>query len=149
MQIAGFYLWSALWLACAFVGNNPIHVTPVQVNEITSENYKLLYASGHQDFFMTYALLYIFITVHSTIRIQLVHTSLMKYHSFGKIYIFASLWLLITAIVAAAKDGDADVRLSILILTCIVAMLQWVFLFTVAHEITTILGISVFLTKQT
>ena len=72
---------------------------------------------------MTYALLFIFITVHNTIRIQLAHTSLMKYHAYSKLYIFASLWLFITAIVAAAKDGDVDVRLSILILTCIVAIM--------------------------
>ena len=73
----------------------------------------------------------------------------MKYHPYSKLYLFTSLWLLITAIVAAAKDGDADVRLSILILTSIVAGMQWVFLFTVAHEITNILGIKVFITKQT
>lgn len=69
VQFAGFYLFVALWFACAFVGNNPIHVTPVQVNELTSENSQYLYESGHQDYFMTYALLFIFIAVHNTIRI--------------------------------------------------------------------------------
>ena len=40
-------------------------------------------------------------------------------------------------------------RLSILIITIAVACLQWLFLIVVANEITRILGIKVFLTKQT
>ena len=39
--------------------------------------------------------------------------------------------------------------MSILIITCLTALLQWLFLIVVAKEITSILGISVFLTKQT
>ena len=147
IQFAGFYLWSTLWFAVAFVGNNPIHVHPVQVNETTSENYEVLYASGHQDYFLTYALLFITIIVHNTIRCQLAHTSLMKYHPYSKLYLFASLWLVITALVAAGRDGDANVRLSILILTSIVTGMHFVFLFTAAHEITSNLGIRVFVTK--
>ena len=71
----------------------------------------------------------------------------MKYHPYSKLYLFASLWLVITALVAAGTDGDADVRLSILILTCIVFGMHFVFLCTAAHEITTNLGIRVFITK--
>lgn len=77
------------------------------------------------------------------------HTTLMKYHPYSKLYLFTCAWLLLTAIIAAARDGDADVRLSILILTCFIGLMQWVFLFTVAYEITSILGIAVFVTKQT
>ena len=40
-------------------------------------------------------------------------------------------------------------RLAILIITIAVAVFQWTFLVIVAREITSILGISVFLTKQT
>ena len=69
IQFLGYYLFAALWFACAFVGNKPIHVTPVQVNETSSEYYELLYESGHQDYFLTYGLLFIFIAVHNTIRI--------------------------------------------------------------------------------
>ena len=39
-------------------------------------------------------------------------------------------------------------RLSVLIITIAVGVFQWLFLIVVAREITTILGISVFLTKQ-
>ena len=45
--------------------------------------------------------------------------------------------------------GDADVRLAILIITIATGVFQWIFLVVVAREITAILGISVFLTKQT
>jgi hypothetical protein len=45
-------------------------------------------------------------------------------------------------------SGQANVRLSILVITGITAALQWLFLIVVAKEITTILEISVFLTKQ-
>lgn len=123
-------------------------MTPIQVNEETSKNYKLLGDYG-QKYFMTYSLLFIFITVHNTIRIQLAHTTLMKYHPWSKIYLFATLSLLATAITAVATDGEANVRLSILIITCITALLQWVFLIIVANEITNILKIKIFLTKQT
>jgi len=87
----------------AFVGNEPIHVEPIQVDKETSENYEALGNYG-QRYFMTYSLLYIFVTVHNTIRIQLSHTSLMKYHPFSKIYLFAIFALLITAIAAAASE---------------------------------------------
>ncbi len=40
-------------------------------------------------------------------------------------------------------------RVSILVITVIVAVLQWAFLIVVANEITRILGIKVFITKQT
>ena len=36
-----------------------------------------------------------------------------------------------------------------MIITIVVAVLQWIFLIVVANEITSILGIKVFLTKQT
>jgi len=41
-----------------------------------------------------------------------------------------------------------DIRKSILVITIITACLQWLFLIVVAREITSILGISVFFTKQ-
>lgn len=71
----------------------------------------------------------------------------MKYHPFSKIYLFVILALLSTAVAAAASDGQANVRLSILVITAVAAALQWLFLIIVAKEITSILGISVFLTK--
>ena len=40
-------------------------------------------------------------------------------------------------------------RLAALVITIAVAVFQWAFLIVVANEITKILGISVFLTKQT
>mmetsp|Transcript_13834 Transcript_13834/g.16483 ORF Transcript_13834/g.16483 Transcript_13834/m.16483 type:complete len:81 (-) Transcript_13834:223-465(-) len=73
----------------------------------------------------------------------------MKYHPFSKIYMFATVALLITATVAVVTDGDANVRLAILVITIASAVFQWAFLIVVAREITSILGISVFLTKQT
>ena len=68
VQFLGYWLWVGVWYAVAFVGDEPIHVTPIQVNEETSEHYKLLGDYG-QKYFMTYSLLFIFITVHNTIRI--------------------------------------------------------------------------------
>jgi len=62
---------------------------------------------------------------------------------------FATVALLITATVAVVTDGDANVRLAILVITIASAVFQWAFLIVVAREITSILGISVFLTKQT
>ena len=85
------------------MGNEPIHVDPIQVDKETSENFEALGDYG-QKYFMTYSLLYIFVIVHNTIRIQLCHTSLMKYHPFSKIYLFSIFALLITAIAAAATE---------------------------------------------
>lgn len=45
--------------------------------------------------------------------------------------------------------GEINVRLSILLITLITVALQWMFLIQVTNEITRILNISVFLTKQT
>ena len=45
--------------------------------------------------------------------------------------------------------GETNVRLSILLITLICVALQWMFLIQVTNEITRILNISVFLTKQT
>lgn len=72
----------------------------------------------------------------------------MKYQPFSKIYIFVVIALLVTAIRAAFIDGETDVRSSILVITIFTAVLQWLFLIVVAREITSILGISVFFTKQ-
>lgn len=102
IQFLGYWGFVAVWFAVAFIGNEPIHVQPFQVNEYTSENYKLLGDYG-QKYFMTYSLLFIFVVVHNTIRIQLCHTSLMKYQPFSKIYLFAIVSLAITTIVTVAS----------------------------------------------
>ena len=98
---------------------------------------------------MTYALLFIFVTVHITIHIQLAHTTLSKYHPFSKIYVFASISLLTTVVCASVSNGEANVRLAILVITITTAVLQLVFLIIVTDEISKILDISVFLTWQT
>ena len=33
VQTLGFWVWVAVFYGCAFVGNEPIHVTPIQVNK--------------------------------------------------------------------------------------------------------------------
>lgn len=139
-------MFVAIWLAVAFKGNEPIHTKPIQVSEESSKHYKELGDYG-QMYFMTYALLFIFVAVHNTIRIQLAHTSLTKYQPFSKLYLFASISLIATGICAIVTDGEANVRLAVLIITIAVAVFQWTFLVIVAREITSILGISVFLTK--
>lgn len=68
IQIAGFWVWVAVWFSVAFVGEEPIHTKPIQVNKEISENYESLGDYG-QKYFMTYSLLFIFVTVHNTIRI--------------------------------------------------------------------------------
>ena len=103
IQFTGFWGFTILWFAVAFVGNEPIHTDPYQVNRELGENYEMLGDYG-QKYFITYALLYIFVIVHNTIRIQLCHTSLMKYHPFSKTYIFACISLLTTAVVAAVTE---------------------------------------------
>lgn len=42
VQVIGFWAFAAVWFAVAFVGDEPIHVTPIQVNEETSKNYDKL-----------------------------------------------------------------------------------------------------------
>ena len=103
IQFLGFWIFVAIWFGVAFVGNEAIHVDPIQVNEETSKNYKELGNYG-QEYFMTYSLLFIFVAVHNTIRIQLAHTSLMKYHPFSKIYLFVVIALLVTAISAVVTE---------------------------------------------
>ena len=102
IQLLGFWVFVAIWFAVAFVGDKSIHVPPIQVNEQTSENFDKLGDYG-QRYFATYALLFIFATVHNTIRIQLAHTTLTKYHPFSKLYLFIILALLATAIAAAVS----------------------------------------------
>jgi len=72
---------------------------------------------------------------------------IQKYHPFSKIYLLAIIALLGTAIAGAATDGEADVRLSMVIILIAVTVLQWLFLIVVAYEITTILKIRIFCTK--
>ena len=101
MQIHGFWGFVAVWFSVAFVGVDSIHTPPIQVNKEMSENFEDLGDYG-QKYFMTYSLLFIFVIVHNTIKIQLAHTSHTKYHPFTKIYCFTIISLLVTAIVAAA-----------------------------------------------
>lgn len=102
-QFLGFWIWVAVWFCVAFVGEESIHTPPIQVNKDVSENYELLGDYG-QKYFMTYSLLFIFVTVHNTIRIQLAHTTHSKYHPFTKLYCFATISLLITAIVSVVTE---------------------------------------------
>ena len=120
IQFSGYWLFTAIWVALSFKGDEPIHTKPIQVSEETSKHYKLLGDYG-QKYFMIYALLYIFVIVHNTIRIQLAHTSLCKYQPFSKLYLFATISLVVTGVVATVTDGDADVRLAVLIITIAVA----------------------------
>ena len=68
VQIFGYWLWVAVWFCVAFVGDEPIHTPPVQVNQDLSDNFEELGDYG-QRYFMTYSLLFIFVTVHNTIKI--------------------------------------------------------------------------------
>ena len=73
----------------------------------------------------------------------------MKYQPFSKIYTFVNISLVTTAIVSALTKGEANVRIAILAITIATSVFQWMFLIRIAHEITKVLGISVFLTWQT
>lgn len=42
VQFLGYWVFVAIWFAVAFVGDESIHVTPIQVNEETSKNYEQL-----------------------------------------------------------------------------------------------------------
>lgn len=92
-----------VWFATAFIGDEPIHTDPIQVSEEVGEHYEKLGDYG-QKYFITYTLFFIFVIVHNTIRIQLCHTSLMKYHPFSKLYLFATISLLVTCVVAVVKE---------------------------------------------
>ena len=68
IQILGYWLFVFVWYCVAFVGNEPVHTKPIQVNEETSENYEKLGDYG-QKYFITYSLLFIFLVVHNTNRL--------------------------------------------------------------------------------
>jgi len=51
--------------------------------------------------------------------------------------------------VLSCYSGDVNFKLAITALTAITAVVQWQFILSIIGEITTILGIEVFVTKQT
>ena len=80
---------------------------------------------------------------------MLAHVTRQKYQPFSKLYVFAFSVLLTLAVVGYVPGLSMfSIRESVMGLTGLVAMLQWVFIMLLIHEVTSILDIRVFVTKQ-
>ena len=147
IQFLGFFIWAAIWLCAAYSGTEPIMPEVVQADEVTSFFHEV--ADQGSAYFVTYALLFGCVAVHNTINIMLAHTSRMKYQPFNKLYLFASFALTAMALIAATP-GQQSINMSTACfwLFVVVAGLQWTWIMVLIREVTQILDISVFLTKQ-
>lgn len=65
-----------------------------------------------------------------------------------KILIFAIVSMLGICIVGVLRDGDVNFKLWSTLLCGVIAVSKWQFILSVIGEMTTILGIEVFVTKQ-
>jgi len=102
-----------------------------------------------QGYFIIYSLLFGSIAVHNTIGIMLAHVSRSKYQPFTKLYLFAIVALGTLALAATVLETSAvSMKVGAMIITAVVAALQWSYLVLLIKEVSTILGISVFTTKQ-
>jgi len=99
---------------------------------------------------LLYAFLYGYVAVHLSINIMLAHITHSKFNPYGKLYAFAIIALSILAIGASVQHTKAiNVEKSVLGLTIVVTLSYWVYVSALIYELAHLLGISVFLTKQT
>mmetsp|Transcript_23157 Transcript_23157/g.27137 ORF Transcript_23157/g.27137 Transcript_23157/m.27137 type:complete len:126 (+) Transcript_23157:1063-1440(+) len=120
----------------------------IQADELTSEFHTIFEAGS--AYFVAYTFLFGCVAVHNTISIMLAHTSRTKYQPFSRLYLFTIVSLVAMALIAVTPHQKlVNLKKGALGLTIAVALLQSGFLVILIREVAGILGISVFLTKQT
>lgn len=92
-------------------------------------------------------MLYVVVTVHQTISIQLAHTTRQKYNPWTKLTISVSIALITFSVISYFRNGDFNTKLAMAVLTGIASVAQWQFIISIVGEMTQILDIEVFLTK--
>lgn len=86
--------------------------------------------------------------VHQTMSIQLAHCTKSKYWPWGRMINFVISAMLVITLISYLRNGDVNFKLCITLLCGVTVVFQWQFILSIIGEITTILGIEVFTTKQ-
>lgn len=131
-----------------YQGNDPIrinHPTVVNRESAAVDHDSLEYGQAYQT---VHSLLYIFMIVHQTMSIQLAHCTKSKYWPWGRMINFVISAMLVITLISYLRNGDVNFKLCITLLCGVTVVFQWQFILSIIGEITTILGIEVFTTKQ-
>jgi len=77
-------LISYLWCQLAYIGNDPIRGSPI---EVSKQSTLTIPAEHGQAYWMAHMFLYTFVIVHQTIQVQVNHVTLDKFNPFTRVYL--------------------------------------------------------------
>lgn len=80
--------------------------------------------------------------------IQLAHCTRSKFDPWGRLITFIATAMVVITLIGKIRSGDVNFKLCITLLCGVTTVFQWQFILSIIGEITTILGIEVFTTKQ-
>jgi len=92
--------------------------------------------------------LYITVIVAQTISIQFHHVTKSKFNPWTKILLFSLLSMTCACVAGWLRDGDVNFKLWSTLLLGVMSVSLWQFILSIIGEMTNILGIEVFVTKQ-
>lgn len=148
MQYSSYWIWTAIWLLFGTMGRDPITIkNPIVVN---NESGRL--AQDEQDYGQAYHtihyMLFMFVVVYQSLQIMLAQVTKRQYQPYNALMCFLYLSMITIMLLSFLRDGDVNFKMCITLLCGIVAVVLSQFIISVIGEMTAILGIELFTTKQ-
>jgi len=148
VQYGSFWIFTAIWLLFGTMGRDPITIkNPIFVNNesgrlATDElNYGQEYQTIHH-------LLFLLVIVYQSMNVMLAQVTKRQYKPFNPLMCFLYFSMISIMLLSYLRDGDVNFKMCVTLLTGIVAVVLSQFIISVIGEMTTILGIELFTTKQ-
>jgi len=130
------------------MGRDPITIkNPIVVNNesgrlaIDEEDYGQAYHTIHY-------MLFLLVIVYQSMNVMLAQVTKRQYKPFNPLMCFLYLSMISIMFLSYLRDGDVNFKMCVTLLTGIVAVVLSQFIISVIGEMTTILGIELFTTKQ-
>lgn len=106
-------LISYLWCQLAYIGNDPIRGSPI---EVSKQSTLTIPAEHGQAYWMAHMFLYTFVIVHQTIQVQVNHVTLDKFNPFTRVYLMVAFGILLIFQICYFRSGDFNVKMSMAVL---------------------------------
>jgi len=143
-----YYVWTAVWLVFAYQGNDPIVIkNPPVVNPENAAFYRDQLDYG-QAYHTIHYLLYMFVIVYQCHNIMGNQICKQRYQPYGNLMKSVLFTMCTIMVIGYFRDGDVNFKMCVTLICGVVAVFLGQFIVSVIGEITTILGIEVFVTKQ-
>lgn len=102
LQTFCHFAFAVLWWYFGYIGEKPLSGTPVVVTPDISINRQIVNSYDRVGYLL-HLLLYVFVTVHQTVLIQVAHVTHQKFNPLSRIYVATMIIFVVCIIIHLCK----------------------------------------------